>query len=179
MQRCASPVPGPQGSGRSTFCRPQWPWGSGRDKSTGWALVLFMCTHQNLWCVHAKIEACVSTMEIPTYQLARPPFVVSIGVKAKFWFFFFCLPKKSGIGRTGLNAFFHVQTLQYASDQKPEAAQDWGEGSWRISIKKTSVQDKCTQKCVCSCTWKQTAPMRTWLSRGGCMSCYGRADKSE
>ena len=57
-----------------------------------------MCTHQKLWCVHAKIEACVSTVETPIYQLARQPFFVSIRVKVSFWLLLFCFPKKLGIG---------------------------------------------------------------------------------
>ena len=44
--------------------------------------------------------------------LSSTPFVVSIKVKAEFWFLFFCLAKNLGIRLAGLNAFLVVQTLQ-------------------------------------------------------------------
>ena len=43
---------------------------------------MFFVYTPNFMGVHAKIEACIRTVEIPIYQLAPQPFFVSIEVKA-------------------------------------------------------------------------------------------------
>ena len=77
MQRCSSPVSGPQVLQTQMLTTLRGAQVVIKAPAEHWYF-LKMCTHQKLCCVHAKIEACVSTMETPIYHLARQPFIARL-----------------------------------------------------------------------------------------------------
>ena len=85
------------------------------------AVIKALAEYWELMWTHSKIETCVTTMETPIYHLPRQPFFVSISVV-------FLLSKKVGYRTLRYERFLVVRSVQYSSNQKPEADCYWGKG---------------------------------------------------